>query len=71
MNFAKFLRTPFFTEHLRWLLLDHELSSKIKTLRSDCKLRGGSRTAAASKMELHLGCCSSPRSASETFMQYS
>ena len=21
MNFAKFLRTPFFTEHLRWLLL--------------------------------------------------
>ena len=22
MNFAKFLRTPFFTEHLRWLLLD-------------------------------------------------
>ena len=22
MNFAKFLRTPFFTENLRWLLLD-------------------------------------------------
>ena len=21
MNFVKFLRTPFFTEHLRWLLL--------------------------------------------------
>ena len=21
VNFAKFLRTPFFTEHLRWLLL--------------------------------------------------
>ena len=21
MNFAKFLRTPFLTEHLRWLLL--------------------------------------------------
>ena len=27
MNFAKFLRTPFLTEHLRWLLL-----SKIKTI---------------------------------------
>ena len=22
VNFAKFLRTPFFTEHLRWLLLN-------------------------------------------------
>ena len=22
MNFTKFLRTPFFVEHLRWLLLD-------------------------------------------------
>ena len=22
VNIAKFLRTPFFTEHLRWLLLD-------------------------------------------------
>ena len=22
VNFVKFLRTPFFTEHLRWLLLD-------------------------------------------------
>ena len=24
VNFAKFLRTPFFTEHLRWLLLSVE-----------------------------------------------
>ena len=32
MNFAKFLRTPFFTEHLRWLLLDSKnaVTSKIK-----------------------------------------
>ena len=45
------------------------------------KLRGGSRTAATSKMELfviivnyyhkvlHLGCCSSPISASETMLE--
>ena len=40
-------------------------------------IRGGSRTAATSKMErcvihqaLHLGCCSSPRSASEHLVQY-
>ena len=28
MKFAKFLRTPFFTEHVRWLFLEisHELS---------------------------------------------
>ena len=25
VNFAKFRRTPFFTEHLRWLLLNHAL----------------------------------------------
>ena len=24
MNFAKYLRTPFFTEHFRWLLLKYE-----------------------------------------------
>ena len=30
MNFAKFLRTPFLTEHLRWLLLERE---KISLLR--------------------------------------
>ena len=28
MNFAKFLRTPFPTEHLRWLLLDCILRSE-------------------------------------------
>ena len=26
MNFAKFLRAPFFTEHVRWLLLKHKKS---------------------------------------------
>ena len=26
VNFAKFLRTPFLTEHLRWLLLNMEIS---------------------------------------------
>ena len=25
VNFAKFLRTPFFTEHIRWLLLTLEI----------------------------------------------
>ena len=25
VNFAKFLRTPFLIEHLRWLLLNNEL----------------------------------------------
>ena len=29
MNFAKFLRTPFLTEHLRWLLLS-SVSAKLK-----------------------------------------
>ena len=29
VNFAKFLRTPFLTEHLRWLLLYHVKNSKI------------------------------------------
>ena len=28
MNFAKFLRTTFFTEQLRWLLLFHQLTSE-------------------------------------------
>ena len=32
MNFAKFLRTPFLTEHLRWLLL----CLVLETARSDC-----------------------------------
>ena len=25
VNFAKFIRTPFFTEHLRWLFLDKKV----------------------------------------------
>ena len=28
VNFAKFLRTPFLTEHLRWLLLNEERHDK-------------------------------------------
>ena len=28
VNFAKFLRTPFLTEHLRWLLLNEEILNK-------------------------------------------
>ena len=28
VNFAKFLRTPFLTEHLRWLLLNEERHGK-------------------------------------------
>ena len=30
MSFAKFLRTPFFTEHLRWLLLFSKFHNKAK-----------------------------------------
>ena len=30
VNFAKFLRTPFLTEHLRWLLLDSTLNIFLK-----------------------------------------
>ena len=33
MNFAKFLRTPFLTEHLRWLLY---ISGVLKTDKSEC-----------------------------------
>ena len=32
VNFAKFLRTPFFTEHLRWLLLEELFASKSQCL---------------------------------------
>ena len=32
VNFEKFLRTPFLTEHLRWLLLDIELFPDRSTL---------------------------------------
>ena len=37
VNFAKFLRTPFFTEHLRWLLLlldEIQNTGKMKTRES-------------------------------------
>ena len=30
VNFAKFLRTPFFREHLRWLLLNSEICRMVK-----------------------------------------
>ena len=30
MNFAKFLRTSFFTEHLWWLLLSYSYNEKLK-----------------------------------------
>ena len=29
VNFGKFLRTPFFTEHLRWLLLLQDISGRL------------------------------------------
>ena len=32
VNFAKFLRTPFLTEYLRWLLLEHENIGGISNL---------------------------------------
>ena len=33
VKFAKFLRTPFFTEHLRWLLPEQKLSIGIKSIK--------------------------------------
>ena len=48
-----------------------ELFAKVKKDLASTEFRGGSRAAATSKIErfvhraLHLGCCSSPRSASE------
>ena len=44
VNFPKFLRTPFFTKHLRWLLLllqDHwKISNTLKSLGSFGNLQG-------------------------------
>ena len=34
MNFAKFLRTPFFTEHLWWLLLKICCGRKVEAVKS-------------------------------------
>ena len=36
VNFAKFLRISFFTEHLRWLLLSFQSESTLYTLRTSC-----------------------------------
>ena len=33
MKFAKFLRAPFFTEHLRWLVLKIEAQAFLLTIR--------------------------------------
>ena len=33
LNFAKFLRTPFFTGHLWWLLLDIQKPNKVSSMR--------------------------------------
>ena len=35
MNFAKFLRTPIFKEHLRWLLVTRQVKNEIITLLAD------------------------------------
>ena len=32
VNFAKFLKTSFFTEHLRWLLIRLEKTSRMKRI---------------------------------------
>ena len=40
VNFAKFLRTPFFTEHLRWLLLSRKCSVKKMFLKISQNLQG-------------------------------
>ena len=37
MNFAKFLRTNFLTEHLRWLLLKGRFDFQIKGLKRERK----------------------------------
>ena len=93
VSFAKFLRAPFLQNTSEQLLLKFQNNDgllnidrnwKKKENTFDVGSRGGSRTAATSKMELfviivngfqleavnyyhkelHLGCCSSPRSAS-------
>ena len=33
MNFAKFLRTPFLTEHIRWLLLEIARFQKLRLIK--------------------------------------
>ena len=35
VNFAKFLRTPFFTEHLQWLLLNNAVNNLSNTTSSN------------------------------------
>ena len=52
VNFPKFLRTPFFTKHLRWLLLllqDHrKISNTLKSLGSFGNLQGKIKQCAQS-----------------------
>ena len=43
MNFAKFLRTPFFKEHLRWLLLNIKYSEVDTSLRLFWVLKNSSK----------------------------
>ena len=37
VNFVKFLGTPFFTEHLRWLLLEVEFMKKLSNTEAELK----------------------------------
>ena len=56
-EFAKFLKTPFLTEHLRWLLLKKKNNNNSETrfwMWFSYLIRGGSRTGATSKMELFV-----------------
>ena len=61
VNFAKFLKTLFFTEHLWWLLLNHLAISSSNNLKNISNFEGWRLTLAASKktssLQVYLAKC--------------
>ena len=59
MNFAKFSRTPFFTEHFRWLLLEAALKKMSKdeviTLTLDIQVISNSTLADIADLKSDFG----------------
>ena len=54
VKFAKFLKTPFFTEHLRWLLPLVEMQKKYTILNSEGLKRGTKRLNVKNTQILHF-----------------
>ena len=52
MNFVKFLRTPFFTEHLRWLLLKTDATNLV-VLSSEDEDKKLSQTDSINEFTIH------------------